>query len=313
MQIPNRIKILSFFIVLGVSINICMANTLRIGDQKQQLKTLLTESGVLEGVPYPVEFFEFPAAAPLGEALNAGAVDIGAVGDAPFVFAAGAGRGLKAVAATETRGAYTVAIMVTKDSPINTVTDLKGKTIATTRGSIGHYLVLLALRDAGLQVSDVNLIFLLPSDARASFSAKRIDAWSTWGIYTTIAVTSEEARIIAKRDDYDSSIGFLVATPTAISQKAEQIRDLISRVDRAYHWANENVETYARIQSNLSGLPYQVHLELEANTTKRMVDIDDEVIAAIQTVADIYFEEKLLRRKTDVSGSFAWGFRGKKE
>jgi sulfonate transport system substrate-binding protein len=39
---------------------------------------------VLKDVPYKIEWKEFPAAAPLLEALSAGAIETGLVGDAPF-------------------------------------------------------------------------------------------------------------------------------------------------------------------------------------------------------------------------------------
>jgi ABC-type nitrate/sulfonate/bicarbonate transport system substrate-binding protein len=47
-------------------------------------------AGVLKDVPYKIEWKEFAAAAPLLEALSAGAIETGLVGDAPFTFAAAA-------------------------------------------------------------------------------------------------------------------------------------------------------------------------------------------------------------------------------
>lgn len=62
---------------------------LLVANQKSALKILLEVSGELKDVPYEIKFSEFPSASPLGEALNAGAVDVGALGDAPYVFALG--------------------------------------------------------------------------------------------------------------------------------------------------------------------------------------------------------------------------------
>ncbi|PCC07056.1 hypothetical protein CJT53_32140, partial [Pseudomonas aeruginosa] len=42
--------------------------------------------GALDDLTYDIRWFEFPAAAPLAEALNAGAVDAGIIGDAPLLF-----------------------------------------------------------------------------------------------------------------------------------------------------------------------------------------------------------------------------------
>src|SRR5438309_6624737 len=51
--------------------------TLKIGDQKGGSQAVMEAAGVLKDLPYRVEWKQFPAAAPLLEALNAGAIDSG--------------------------------------------------------------------------------------------------------------------------------------------------------------------------------------------------------------------------------------------
>ena len=65
--------------------------TLRIGDQRGNQRAVLEAADALRDVPYKISWHEFPAAAPLIEALNAGAIDAGVVGDAPFTFGFAAG------------------------------------------------------------------------------------------------------------------------------------------------------------------------------------------------------------------------------
>ena len=57
--------------------------TLKIGDQKGGAQAVMEAAGALKDLPYRVEWKQFPAAAPLLEALNAGAIDSGFAGDAP--------------------------------------------------------------------------------------------------------------------------------------------------------------------------------------------------------------------------------------
>jgi len=66
--------------------------TLRVGDQKGGNRSLLEIAGLAKDLPYKIEWSEFPAAAPILEALNAGALDVGYTGDLSFltVYAAGA-------------------------------------------------------------------------------------------------------------------------------------------------------------------------------------------------------------------------------
>ena len=65
--------------------------TLNVGDQKAGLETLLTAAGELTDVPYDIKWSTFTSGPPLLEAVNAGAVDVGGVGNTPPIFSAAAG------------------------------------------------------------------------------------------------------------------------------------------------------------------------------------------------------------------------------
>ncbi len=134
---------------------------------------------MLTNLPYKIEWKEFAAAAPLLEALGAGAIDTGLVGDAPFTFAAAANVPVKAIGAIR-QSNDGLAVLVPRDSKIHGFGDLKGKKIATGRGSIGHQLILAALEAKGWSPSDVQLVFLAPSDAKVAYTQGSVDAWSTW-------------------------------------------------------------------------------------------------------------------------------------
>ena len=118
--------------------------TLRVGDQKGNSQAVMEAAGVLKDVPYKIEWKEFAAAAPLLEALSAGAIETGLVGDAPFTFAAAANVPIKAIAAIR-QSRDGLAVLVPGESRIQSFEDLKGKKVATGRGSIGHQLILAAL------------------------------------------------------------------------------------------------------------------------------------------------------------------------
>ena len=82
----TRSLLLGMFLALSLGQSSQAADALQpllVANQKSALKVLLEVSGELKDVPYEIRFSEFPSASPLGEALNAGAVDVGALGDAP--------------------------------------------------------------------------------------------------------------------------------------------------------------------------------------------------------------------------------------
>ena len=113
---------------------------LRVGDQKGGNRSLLEISGYAKDLPYKIEWSEFPAAAPILEALNAGALDVGYTGDLSFLSVYAAGAPIKAIGGTRS-DAKTQAILVRQDSPIKSAADLRGKRLAGTRGGSAHHVV----------------------------------------------------------------------------------------------------------------------------------------------------------------------------
>jgi len=163
--------------------------TLRVGSQKGGTKALVEASDALAGAGYRVEWAEFPAAQNLLEAIASDAVDVGMVGDGPFAFAYQSGQPIVAVAArrVENRPAGALAVVVRAASPAHGMADIAGQKLATTRGSIGHYLALRALAGAGMAPDAVHFVFLSPSDAAAALRSGAVAAWATWAPYTMLA------------------------------------------------------------------------------------------------------------------------------
>jgi len=102
---------------------------LKVGDQKAGAKPLLAAAGLLDGTAYTIQWSNFTSGPPLLEAANAGAIDLGGVGDAPPIFAASGGSKITIVAATRSAPNGS-AILIPKDSPITTLAQLKGKKVA---------------------------------------------------------------------------------------------------------------------------------------------------------------------------------------
>lgn len=285
---------------------------LRVANQKSTIKALLEASGESQNVPYEIKWSEFPSASPLGEALNAGAVDVGALGDAPYVFALGAGASIKVISIIHAEGRNTTALLVPKDSPIKTAADLKGKKIVTGRGSIGHYLAIKALNDAGLTTQDVQFIFLLPAESRLVLDNGTADAWATWDPYTTVVTSQSNARVLVSGKHLLSNHLYFAATGQAIADKRVQLDDFVARIDRAYTWANTHPEQYAAAQAKITGLPLAVHIEVAQDTHLSPVTIDDTVIHGLQATADTYVKEGLLSQHIDVSQGFDSSFNAKR-
>lgn len=278
-------------------------DALRVGDQQLQARGVLEASGQLKDVPYKVEWFNFPAAQPLGEALNAGAVDLGGLGDAPTIFAYAAGAKVRVIAATRSTPTD-LAILVPADSPLKTPADLKGKRLATTRGSIGHFLAVSSLERAGIALTDVSFSFLQPADAKAALAAGSVDAWATWDPYVAFAEMKNGDRSIGNAVGLSSGLSFELATTDALQKKHAQIADFVKRLAAAQRWALAHPDAVAAIQSRVSGLPVDVLKVVYQRGAIHPVPIDDRVIADQQKTADLYVRAGVIKSHLDVAPSF---------
>lgn len=99
------------------------------------MRSQLEAANALQNLPYDIKWAEFPAAAPLAEALNAGAVDAGIIGDAPLLFALANGAPVKAIAVDKSNPAGT-AVLVSPGSAIKTAAGLKASALPRVKGRL---------------------------------------------------------------------------------------------------------------------------------------------------------------------------------
>lgn len=268
--------------------------TLRVGDQKGGNQSLMSAAGALDGLAYRVEWSEFPAAAPLLEALNAGAIDVGYVGDAPFLFAYATGVPARVIGVVR-QNEGGLAIVVPAKSPIQHVADLRGRRIGTGRGSIGHYLVLATLERAGLKVSDVHLVFLGAIDSRAALSSGAIDAWATWDPYTSMMELSEGARLVADGTGLPANAGYVVAGVGAIREKRAALLDFSRRLDLARKWALDHTDKYAEAWAKITGNSPAVAKHWFTRAQIHGVPMDNTLVAGEQSIVDLYARAGLIK------------------
>ncbi|MGI4855593.1 MAG: ABC transporter substrate-binding protein [Janthinobacterium lividum] len=283
--------------------------TLRIADQKGNMRAQLEAANALQNLPYRIEWSEFPAAAPLAEALNAGAVDAGIIGDAPLLFSVAAGSQVKAIA-VDRSDPYGTAVLVKQGSPLKGAADLKGRNIATGKGSIGHYVVLKALQSAGLRSEDVHFRFLAPADARMALASGDVDAWATWEPYTALTETVDHARVLVNGRGLWAGNSFLAATDAALANPARRqaLQDYLNRLAASQIWAYQHLDEYSRHLAKIMGFPENVaRLQFERRHL-RWQALSDQTIVEQQGTADFYRQSGLLLHALDVKPTFDRSF-----
>ncbi len=275
------------------------AVVLRVGDQKGGNRSLLEISGYGKDLPYTIVWSEFPAAAPILEALNAGALDVGYTGDLSLLTAYAAGAPIKAIGGTRA-DPRTQAILVRPDSPIRSAADLTGKRLAGTRGGWGQFLIAATLEMAGIAPDAAIFAPLNPVDAKVALMAGSVDAWAVWEPYVAFATLKDKARVIATGEGLTPTITFVVASDSAIAGKRAAVQDLLDRLNQARLWSLDHVADYARSTAALTRLPEDVLLSAYTAQRASPIVIDAGVVAEVQAASDRATRYGILSKKLDV-------------
>ncbi|WP_148614943.1 ABC transporter substrate-binding protein [Nocardioides rubriscoriae] len=283
--------------------------TLVVGDQKGGSKALLQAAGQLDGIDYDIEWKEFTSGPPLLEAMSAGSIHVGGVGNTPPLFAAAGGKEFEVVQAA-TYGGLGDAIVVGPESTVTDVADLKGKTIAVAQGSSANYNLLAQLETAGISYDDVTVKNLQPADALAAFTAGHVDAWAIWEPFTSQAEQDAGARVIADGTTLMNGYTFQVASRAALDDPATTaaLTDYLGRIAQAQVWSSTHKEEWSKAWAEETGLSPEVTLAAVKKREITTVPVDDTLIASEQEMADAFSAAGLIPGDLDVTPYFSGDF-----
>lgn len=146
---------------------------LRVMDDAQAIAAY--EGGLYEKHGLDVELVEFSSGTDLIKAIVGGQLDTGVLGFTNAASWSSRGADLKVVGGAQ-HGFH--AIVVREDANIESVADLKGKTLASQREGSTADTVLrgVVLKDAGLTPGDVNVLGVSPQVAVQSLVGNRVEA-----------------------------------------------------------------------------------------------------------------------------------------
>ncbi len=278
-------------------------NAIRIGYQKYGTLNILKARGSLEqrlkSQGLSVQWIQFPAGPQLLEALNAGSIDYGHTGEAPPIFAQAAGAPLVYVA-QEPPNPKGEAILVSKDSQIQDVADLKGKKVALNKGSNVHYFLVQALAAVGLKYSDIQPVFLPPAEARAAFERGSIDAWAIWDPFLTAAKRATGARVLKDGENLAANREFYLAAKPFTEQYPDRVKAILEETQKVDDWAKTNPTEVAKLLSPQLGIDVPTLVEVSQRRPYGVQPIQPDVVAYQQQVANTFFKIGLLPKQLDI-------------
>ena len=280
---------------------------IHIGYQKYGTLLLLKAAGTLDQVLAPLGFTvswsEFLSGPPLLEALNAGAIVFGITGETPPVFAQAAGTPFVYLAA-DPAAPQGEGIVVPPGSSAQTVADLRGKRVITTKGSNAHYALVALLLKAGLKPSDVKISFLAPPDAFAAFRAGSVDAWCAWDpLFAAAEMTG--GRLLADGTGTVPNHQFFLAREDFADANPSVIHALLAAVLAEERKVQADPATAAAAIGPATGIPIPVLQKALPRMGYGLGPMTPEIFADQQKIADTFFGLGLIPRKITVTDA-AW-------
>lgn len=273
--------------------------TVIVADRQRALRIVAEASGAFKDAPYQVQWSDFSTMPPLFEALDTGAVDLAASIDNLGLQAAIRGVNMRIVAVSHSSAAGD-ALIVSADSSIRTVADLKGHhvIVSTIKGGTADAVLIGALKEAGLSAKDVQIGYMAHGDALAAFTSGKIEAWATND--PAYAQAEEKgARLLRNGVGLRAATTYISANADSLQQPGKQklIADFLRRFAKARAWGNAHRAEYAHAYATTTGLPEKLALRvLTRQDVQRFGPVDPAAIKEAQALADDYASRGLFPR-----------------
>lgn len=259
---------------------------------------LLKARGLLEKRLKPqgiqVKWFEFRGGPPMMEAMAAGSVDIGNVGNLPPIFAQAGGNPIVYVAATGSN-AGAQALVVPKNSPIQSLADLKGKKVATQKGTALQYFVLKTLESAKLTLNDIQPTYLTIPDSITAFEGRAIDALPISDPYLAQAELANKVKVLVRGSEVAPQRAYYIATRNFVEQQPALLKAILEEQRNVEAWAKANPQEVAKLLAQQTEYdPKAWEFALAKRPYFGVFDLKDEYVAEQQQVANLFYQQKLI-------------------
>jgi NitT/TauT family transport system substrate-binding protein len=134
---------------------------------------------------------------------------------------------------------YGSAVVVSKNGPIKTFGDMKGKTVAIpSRFSDERLIIFRAMKAWGMQPGDVRMVEMAPPDVAGALAAKAIDAFSMGEPFPSQAEMGGYGRVLFQARDYwpDYMSCVLVVREDTIRDRPDAVQILVDGIARSGRW-----------------------------------------------------------------------------
>lgn len=263
------------------------------------------EQGFLEeelaAVGYSVETIPFTGAGPaINEAFVNGSIDIATVGDVPAIV--GKSNGVDTILLAGEVHFNDAALAVPADSDIQSVEDLKGKTVATLQGSYMHKSLINMLEAYGMSISDIQFTNMTSADAASALEAGAVDAAVLANTQEATLANSDNVRIVLNCDDNPSWKGghSLLVRTAYYEENHDATVAFIKAIKRANEYAIANRDTVLQTLTK-SGGDIEIYEFLYPEEVNFNLSADDSTVEAYNDIKQFLLDNELIANDFDIN------------
>lgn len=143
-------------------------------------------------------------------------------------------------------------IAVRKD--INSVRDLKGKTVAFGTGTTAEFLLNVVLFENGMTEDDIVCVEMTGANAATTLLQGKVDAASTYEPYLTQCAESPDTKVLVSTEKYPGLIvDILFFRDDVVENRGDEIEAIVRTWYRALKYYREHPEEALRIMAETMG------------------------------------------------------------
>jgi NitT/TauT family transport system substrate-binding protein len=236
---------------------------------------LVKEKGFFEKHDVEVELVWFPVYSDSLAALTTGQVDANSQTLSDTIAPLSKGIDLKAVLVNDNSNGGDA--IVTKPD-VQSIKDLKGKTVATELGTVDHFLLLTALEKNGMSEKDINYVNMTVNDAGPAFITGKVEAAVLWEPFQSTAVNEGKGKVLFSSKETPGLIpDLLVFKGETISERAADVQKIVDAWFDALSWYEQNQDEAIAIMAKKAEIsPEEFKLSLDSI---KLFSVDDNIKA----------------------------------
>lgn len=255
-----------------------------------------------------VEWVEYESGLETIDLIEKGRIDVGGTGATPPLSLQADGHDVVYIAASEPRPAHG-KLVVAADSDIESVSDLKGKTVAFAHGSYQTILLAVALDQAGLAFDDVRHENTAAGDYKSDSSRGRtlleageVDAWIGGDPDLFAAEQAGTVRQLVDTETVMSNRSVWFGTREFAEGNPELFETFVTALQRVDEWIEANPAEAAALfaadaQGGLSEAEWEAAIRRRPWGPRQ---ISEEFIEEQQNAADLLARQGILSKPIEV-------------